>query len=331
MKWTSLFKKFFSRGRTTLGQQMRQRTWKRIVSGVQPTGALHLMNYLGAIKIRVSLKDNYDTFFFIVDLHMITLPYDVQELSKATRDAATSSLACGIGPSNTSVFAQSQVRAHVELMWMLSSATPIGWLNRMIQFKEKSSKVGDKNVGVALLTFPILMAADILLYQSDFVLVGEDQPQHLELKRELAECGNYLFNLEELQTLQYTIGSSLTDFALKTELQWGEDAIGGAGEEVDSLSCWSPLRVEGKEEIITISTKASGPDSSSPIVSAPISKPAGQTRGSFKAEINSTGGPSEWTTSLSGATGINGLRSLGSFDKKSRGSTFSGDLDIGFS
>ncbi|GMH00718.1 hypothetical protein Nepgr_002557 [Nepenthes gracilis] len=193
MKWTSLFKKFFSWGRTTLGQQMKQETWKRVVSRVQPTGVLHLGNYHGAIKNWVSLQVTYDTFFFIIDLHVITLPYDVQELSRATREAAASYLACGLGPSKTSVFVQSHVRAHVELMWLLSSTTPIGWLNRMIQFNEKSRKVGNKNVGVALLTFPILMAYDILLYQSDLVPVGEDQLQYLELKRELSERGNYLY------------------------------------------------------------------------------------------------------------------------------------------
>ncbi|PPD92730.1 hypothetical protein GOBAR_DD10326 [Gossypium barbadense] len=138
---------------------------KRIVSGVQPTGAIHLGNYLGAIKTWIELQNSYDTLFFIVDLHA------------------------------ASVFVQSHVRAHVELMWLLSSATPIGWLNRMIQFKEKSRKAGDENVGVALLTYPVLMASDILfmLLQSDLVPVGEDQKQHLELTRELAERVNYLY------------------------------------------------------------------------------------------------------------------------------------------
>ncbi|XP_022754606.1 tryptophan--tRNA ligase, chloroplastic/mitochondrial-like isoform X3 [Durio zibethinus] len=166
---------------------------KRIVSGVQPTGAIHLGNYLGAIKNWINLQDLYDTLFFIVDLHAITLPYDTQELSKATRNTAAIYLACGVDTSKASVFVQSHVRAHVELMWLLSSATPIGWLNRMIQFKEKSRKAGDENVGVALLTYPVLMASDILLYQSDFVPVGEDQKQHLELTRELAERINYLY------------------------------------------------------------------------------------------------------------------------------------------
>ncbi|KAL0372148.1 UNVERIFIED_CONTAM: Tryptophan--tRNA ligase, chloroplastic/mitochondrial [Sesamum calycinum] len=166
---------------------------KRIVSGVQPTGSIHLGNYLGAIKNWIDLQNTYETLFFIVDLHAITLPYDTQQLSKATKDTAALYLACGVDSSKASVFVQSHVRAHVELMWLLSSATPIGWLNRMIQFKEKSRKAGDENVGVALLTYPVLMASDILLYQSDFVPVGEDQKQHLELTRELAERVNYLY------------------------------------------------------------------------------------------------------------------------------------------
>lgn len=166
---------------------------KRVVSGVQPTGMIHLGNYLGAIKNWILLQDTYETLFFIVDLHAITLPYDAVQLSKATRSTAAIYLACGVDTSKASVFVQSHVRAHVELMWLLSSTTPLGWLNRMIQFKEKSRKAGDENVGVALLTYPVLMASDILLYQSDLVPVGEDQKQHLELTRELAERVNFLF------------------------------------------------------------------------------------------------------------------------------------------
>lgn len=166
---------------------------KRIVSGVQPTGSIHLGNYLGAIKNWILLQNSFDTLFIIVDLHAITLPYDTQQLSRATRDTAAIYLACGVDTSKASVFVQSHVRAHVELMWLLSSATPIGWLNKMIQFKEKSRKAGDENVGVSLLTYPVLMASDILLYQSDLVPVGEDQKQHLELTREIAERVNYLY------------------------------------------------------------------------------------------------------------------------------------------
>ncbi|KQK09682.1 tryptophan--tRNA ligase, chloroplastic/mitochondrial [Brachypodium distachyon] len=166
---------------------------KRVVSGVQPTGLVHLGNYLGAIKNWVALQDLYETFFFIVDLHAITLPYEAPQLSKSTRSTAAIYLACGIDSSKASIFVQSHVRAHIELMWLLSSSTPIGWLNKMIQFKEKSRKAGDENVGVALLTYPVLMASDILLYQSDLVPVGEDQTQHLELTREIAERVNNLY------------------------------------------------------------------------------------------------------------------------------------------
>lgn len=113
---------------------------KRVVSGVQPTGSIHLGNYFGAIKNWVALQHVYDTLFFIVDLHAITLPHDSQQLSKDTKSTAAIYLACGVDPSKASVFVQSHVRAHVELMWLLSSITPIGWLNRMIQFKEKSRK-----------------------------------------------------------------------------------------------------------------------------------------------------------------------------------------------
>ncbi|XP_057479003.1 tryptophan--tRNA ligase, chloroplastic/mitochondrial-like isoform X1 [Actinidia eriantha] len=166
---------------------------KRMVSGVQPTGSIHLGNYLGAIKNWVLFQDMYDTLFFIVDLHSITLPYDAQELSRVTKKTAAIYMACGVDTSKASIFVQSHVRAHAELYLLLSSATPMGWLNRMIQFKEKSRKAGDENICVSLLTYPVLMAADILLYQSVFVPVGEDQKQHIEFTRELAERINYLY------------------------------------------------------------------------------------------------------------------------------------------
>ncbi|XP_043725061.1 tryptophan--tRNA ligase, chloroplastic/mitochondrial isoform X6 [Telopea speciosissima] len=152
---------------------------KRVVSGVQPTGSIHLGNYLGAIKNWISLQ--------------ITLEHDVKQLATSTKSTAAIYMACGVDTTKASVFVQSHVRAHAELMWLLSSVTPIGWLNRMIQFKEKSRKAGDEQVGVALLTYPVLMASDILLYQSDLVPVGEDQKQHLELTRELAERVNYIY------------------------------------------------------------------------------------------------------------------------------------------
>ncbi|KAG7642070.1 unnamed protein product [Arabidopsis thaliana] len=166
---------------------------KRVVSGVQPTGSIHLGNYLGAIKNWVALQDTYETLFIIVDHHAITLPYDTRQLGKATTDTAALYLACGIDVSKASVFVQSHVPAHVELMWLLCSSTPIGWLQKMIQFKEKSRKEGVENASVGLFTYPDLMTADILLYQSDFVPVGEDQKQHIELAREIAQRVNHLY------------------------------------------------------------------------------------------------------------------------------------------
>lgn len=166
---------------------------KRVVSGIQPTGLIHLGNYLGAIKTWVFLQDLYDTLFFIVDLHAITLQHDPEDLSKATRNSAAMYIACGVDPTKASIFVQSHVHAHAELTWLLSCVTPIGWLNKMIQFKEKSRKAGDENVGTGLLTYPVLMASDILLYECDFVPVGEDQRQHLELTRDIAERFNNLY------------------------------------------------------------------------------------------------------------------------------------------
>lgn len=165
---------------------------KRVLSGVQPTGKLHLGNYLGAIKNWVGLQETYDTFFCVVDLHAITVPHDPVELRASTRSMAATYIAAGIDPSHSTIFVQSHVAAHAELQWLLNCVTPIGWLNRMIQFKEKSRKQGE-DVRAGLLTYPVLMAADILLYQADLVPVGEDQKQHLELTRDIAERVNGLY------------------------------------------------------------------------------------------------------------------------------------------
>lgn len=129
----------------------------------------------------------------MVDLHAITMPHEPRALLDATRSSATLYIACGIDPAKASIFVQSHVPAHTELAWLLSCITPIGWLRKMIQFKEKSKKAGAEEVGTGLLTYPVLMASDILLYQTDLVPVGEDQRQHLELARDVAERTNYLF------------------------------------------------------------------------------------------------------------------------------------------
>ena len=166
---------------------------KRVLSGVQPTGSIHMGNYLGAIKNWVALQEEYDTFYCVVDLHAITMPHDPKELLAATRSSAAVYMACGVDPAKANVFVQSHVPAHAELTWLLNCVTPMGWLNRMIQFKEKSRKQGSEDVTVGLLDYPVLMASDILLYDTDLVPVREDQRQHLELARDIAARVNSLF------------------------------------------------------------------------------------------------------------------------------------------
>ncbi len=158
----------------------------RVLSGVQPTGALHIGNWIGAISSWVPLQESHDNFLCVVDLHAITVPHDPKQLSENTLSTAAIYLACGIDPKLSSIFIQSQIKAHSELCWLLNCVTPLNWLERMIQFKEKAVKQAD-NVSVGLLDYPVLMAADILLYDADLVPVGEDQKQHLELARNIAQ------------------------------------------------------------------------------------------------------------------------------------------------
>ncbi|MCT4605905.1 MAG: tryptophan--tRNA ligase [Marinisporobacter sp.] len=162
---------------------------KVIFSGAQPSGKLTLGNYLGALKNWVALQDEYNCYYCIVDLHAITVPQEAKDLRKNTIDALAQYIACGLDPEKSTIFIQSHVSAHVELNWALNSITYMGELNRMTQFKEKSKK-NEANLNGALYTYPVLMAADILLYQTDLVPVGEDQKQHLELARNLAQRFN---------------------------------------------------------------------------------------------------------------------------------------------
>lgn len=162
---------------------------KRIFSGAQPTGNLHLGNYLGALKNWVALQDEYESFFCIVNLHAITLPQNPEILRQKTLDLARIYLASGINPEKSTVFLQSDVSEHAELAWVLSCSTRMGELERMTQFKDKG-KGNAERAGVGLFTYPVLMAADILLYQTHLVPVGQDQKQHLELSRDLAERFN---------------------------------------------------------------------------------------------------------------------------------------------
>ncbi len=163
---------------------------KRIFSGAQPTGSLHIGNYLGALKNWVALQDEYDSIYCIVNLHAITLPQDPKTLRQKTLDLARIYLAAGVDPEKATIFVQSDVPEHAELTWVLSCVARMGELERMTQFKDKSQKGGRERSSVGLFTYPALMAADILLYQTDLVPVGQDQKQHLELTRDLAERFN---------------------------------------------------------------------------------------------------------------------------------------------
>ena len=163
----------------------------RIFSGIQPTGRLHIGNYFGAIKNMVALQEKGSAIFSIVDLHAITVKYEPKEFQQKIKDTLLDFLACGIDAKKSIVFLQSQVKEHTELAWLLNAVTPIGELQRMTQFKDKSEK--EEVVSAGLLNYPILMAADILLYETEAVPVGNDQKQHLEFTKNIIRRFNNQF------------------------------------------------------------------------------------------------------------------------------------------
>ncbi|AKH42676.1 tryptophanyl-tRNA synthetase [Altererythrobacter atlanticus] len=172
----------------------------RVVSGIQPTGSLHLGNYLGAIRNWVRMQDSLEEgsqcLFFLADLHAISMPHVPAELRAGTLEMTAALVACGIDPDRSILFNQAQVPAHAELQWLLNGTARMGWLNRMTQFKDKSGK-NREGASVALFTYPVLQAADVLLYQASHVPVGEDQKQHLELARDVAQKFNNDFCTED--------------------------------------------------------------------------------------------------------------------------------------
>ncbi len=165
---------------------------KRVFSGIQPTGTIHIGNYLAAIRHWVASQEDFDNIFCIVDLHAITVPQDPPTLKAKIRELSCLLFAAGIDPTLSVVFIQSHISAHAELAWIVNCLTPMGWMHRMTQFKEKSEKQKGQ-VSVGLFDYPALMAADILLYQTDLVPVGEDQKQHLEFTRDIAQRFNSLY------------------------------------------------------------------------------------------------------------------------------------------
>lgn len=163
----------------------------RVFSGIQPSGELHIGNYLGAVKNWVALQDQYECIFSIVNLHAITIPYDPEDLRRRTREMAVSLLAAGLDPDRCTLFVQSMVPEHTELNWIFNTITPLGELERQTQFKDKAQR--QESVMAGLLNYPVLQAADILVYRADLVPVGEDQLQHLELSRDIARRWNARF------------------------------------------------------------------------------------------------------------------------------------------
>jgi tryptophanyl-tRNA synthetase len=181
----------------------------RVLSGIQPTAdSFHFGNYLGATRQWVALQDDFEPFFFVADLHALTMEHDPKKLAQRTRVAAAQLIAMGIDPERSAIFAQSHIPEHAELAWVLSSLTGFGEARRMTQFKDKAAKSGEGAASVALFSYPILQAADILLYRPQYVPVGEDQRQHLELTRDLAQRFNHrykkTFRLPEAYILEET-------------------------------------------------------------------------------------------------------------------------------
>jgi tryptophanyl-tRNA synthetase len=187
----------------------------RVLSGVQASGSLHLGNYLGALKKYVALQDDYDSYLFVADLHALTAWQDPAKLADQTREIAAAYIAAGLDPARATIFPQSAVRAHVELAWIFNCVARLGWLDRMTQFKEKSGKHKER-ASVGLYTYPVLQAADILIYKATLVPVGEDQKQHLELTRDIAAKFN-------------------TDFSAPDFFPLPEPLIQGPGARVMSL------------------------------------------------------------------------------------------------
>ena len=172
---------------------MSENSRKRVLSGIQPSGNLTIGNYLGALKQWVAEQETYECYFCVVDLHAITVQQDPQQLREKTREVAALYIAAGLDPQKVTIFVQSHVTAHAELAWILTCVSPMGWLNRMTQFKDKAAKQQQDTITSGLLNYPTLMAADILLYQAHVVPVGDDQRQHLEYTRDLAQRFNHIY------------------------------------------------------------------------------------------------------------------------------------------
>ncbi len=226
-----------------MGNDLEKKRKKRVFSGIQPTGEIHIGNDLGAIQHWVSIQSEFDCIYCVVDLHAITIPQDPKILKAKIREVAGILIAAGINPEQTVVFVQSHITAHAELTWILNCFTPIGWMQRMTQFKEKS-EMQKERVSVGLFDYPALMAADILLYDTDLVPVGEDQKQHLEFTRDLAQRFNTMYGetfvLPEPSIPE--IGARI--MGLETPTKKMSKSEGGEGNSINLLD--SPDEIRSK-------------------------------------------------------------------------------------
>ena len=271
---------------------------KKIFSGVQPTGTVTLGNYIGAFKQFTELQDEYDCIFCIVDQHAITMPQDRLELRKNIKALAALYLAVGIDPEKVTLFIQSEVPAHAQAGWMLQCVSTIGELERMTQYKDKSAK--NASVLAGLLTYPPLMAADILLYQTDIVPVGDDQKQHIELTRDLAERFNRKYNdiftipdirvpkngarIMSLQDPSKKMSKSDTNkkaiITLLDDLKTIEKKIKSAVTDSEGVVSYDPINKPGVANLLTIEAALTG-DS----IDSLVAKYQGSGYGDFKASV----------------------------------------------
>ena len=272
----------------------------RVLSGIQPTAdSFTLGNFLGAVKQWVALQDDFDTFFFIADLHSITMPHDPKLLRQRTLVSVAQLLAAGVDPERATIFVQSQVPAHTQASWVLECLTGFGEARRMTQFKDKSAKGGEGAASVGMFTYPILQAADILLYRPQYVPVGEDQRQHLELTRDLAQRFNSRFTKTFRLPEPYIMASTAKIYDLQLVEKQMSKSIGGQGciwllddpqvsaKKVRSAVTDSETEVRfdpeakpGVSNLLTIHSALSGQD-----VDALVTSFEGRGYGDLKAEV----------------------------------------------
>lgn len=271
---------------------------KKIFSGVQPTGTVTLGNYIGAFKQFTELQDEYDCIFCIVDQHAITMPQDRLELRKNIRALAALYLAVGIDPEKVTLFIQSEVPAHAQAGWMLQCVSTIGELERMTQYKDKSAK--NASVLAGLLTYPPLMAADILLYQTDIVPVGDDQKQHIELTRDLAERFNRKYNdiftipdiripkngarimslQDPMKKMSKSDPNKKAIITLLDDLKTIEKKIKSAVTDSEGIVSYDPINKPGVANLLTIEAALTGES-----IDSLVSKYEGSGYGDFKASV----------------------------------------------